>query len=229
MKLTLQEVAQRLDLPISTVRRWVRQGRIPIRKTGGEYLVDRPVLERWARNHNLLFSASRRSRTAVRPVESEGLLSAMRRGGIHYDIDGEDVETVLASAVERVPDLDREERGALYDRLLQRERMTSTGIGKGVAIPHPRTPQENRVEQPVVATCFLREPVAYGAVDGKPVFVLFLLLSPGAKQHLHLLSRLSFCLRDDGFVEAMRDRPTPEDFEARIADVERRLDRKDGA
>jgi nitrogen PTS system EIIA component len=229
MKLTLQEVAQRLDIPVSTVRRWVRQGRIPIRRSGGEYHVERPVLEQWAKKHNLLFSAPRQIRTAAIPADGDSLLTAIRRGGIHLDVEGEDVETALASAVERVPELDAEGRRTLYDRLLQRERMISTGIGKGVAIPHPRSPGENEISDPVIVTCFLREPAAYGALDGKPVFVLFLLLSPDARRHLHLLSRLSYCLRNDEFVAAMAARPSAEWFEARIAEIENGLDRKGGA
>jgi PTS system nitrogen regulatory IIA component len=229
MKLTIQEVARGLDLPTQTVLRWVRQGRIPIRKSGGEYLVDRPVLEQWARKNNLPFAASPGGRPAQKPDPPEGLLTAIQRGGIHFDLAGEDVETALASAVERVPDLDEEGRRALFDRLLQRERMTSTGIGKGVAIPHPRTPRESGVEDAMIVTGFLREPVVYGAMDGKPVFLLFLLLSPNPRQHLHLLSRLSFCLRDDDFLEALRSVPPAEALEARFAEAEARLENKTGA
>lgn len=229
MKLTIQEVARGLDLPTQTVMRWVRQGRIPIRKSGGEYLVDRPVLEQWAAKNNLLFAAPRRSSPPKSPDAPEGLLTAVRRGGIHFGLAGEDVETALASVVERVPGLDEEGRRELFDRLLQRERMTSTAIGKGVAIPHPRTPQESGVEAAMIVTGFLREPVVYGAMDGKPVFLLFLLLSPNPRQHLHLLSRLSFCLRDEGFLEVLRSVPEAEALEARIADAETRLENKTGA
>ncbi|MFP4387359.1 MAG: PTS sugar transporter subunit IIA [Desulfococcaceae bacterium] len=229
MKLTIQEVASGLDLPTRTVRRWVRQGRIPIRKSGGEYLVDRPVLEKWARNNDLPFDPPRPPKDPIPDTQPDGLLDAMRRGGIHYDLAGEDAETALASAVARVPELTEAERRALFDRLLQRERMTSTGIGKGVAIPHPRTPQESGVETSMIVTGFLREPVPYGAMDGKPVFLLFLLLSPGPRRHLHLLSRLSFCLRDDDFLEVLRSVPGPDRLEAHVAEVERGLELKTGA
>jgi PTS system nitrogen regulatory IIA component len=64
------------------------------------------------------------------------------------------------------------------------------------------------------------------AVDSRPVFVLFLLLSPTPREHLQILSRLSFCVRDDAFVAFLKDRPDTDDFFARIAAFEQALDQK---
>jgi nitrogen PTS system EIIA component len=54
MKLTIDEVAQCLDVPLSTVERWIRQGRIPVGKSGGECIFQKPILEVWAKKHNFL-------------------------------------------------------------------------------------------------------------------------------------------------------------------------------
>ncbi|MBW2321559.1 MAG: PTS sugar transporter subunit IIA [Deltaproteobacteria bacterium] len=137
--------------------------------------------------------------------ELENLLSAMKRGGVLYDIKGDDVETALKSAVGNMPVLSKTSKKELYQLLLERERLTSTGIGKGVAIPHPRDP--------------------LGAVDDRPVFVMFILLSQSIKMHLHLLSRFSFCVRDNSFVEFLKTSPDEASFFAKIADFEKQLDR----
>jgi PTS system nitrogen regulatory IIA component len=55
------------------------------------------------------------------------------------------------------------------------------------------------VQRPLVTLCFLEKPVEFGALDGQPVHTLFTLISPTVKAHLHLLSRLTFALRDAEF------------------------------
>jgi len=62
-------------------------------------------------------------------------------------------------------------------------------------------------------------------VDDRPVFVLFILLSQSVKIHLHLLSRFSFCVRDNSFVEFLKTSPDEASFFAKIADFEKQVDR----
>ncbi|MGE0084740.1 MAG: PTS sugar transporter subunit IIA [Desulfococcaceae bacterium] len=224
MKLTIDEVAQCLDLPAGTLKRWVRQGRIPIQKNVEGYVFKKSVLEKWAQSHNLMFSDSEKDK--VLEPELENLLPVMRRGDIFYDLKGHNTETVLKSAVSMMDHLTEAERDELYRHLLERERLTSTGIGKGIAIPHPRSPMPEISPIPLIFTCFPDQPVEFSAVDKKTVFILFILLSPSSKCHLHLLSRLAFCVRDDSFVEFLRTKPEAEDIYLRIADAEARLEQK---
>lgn len=77
----------------------------------------------------------------------------------------------------------------LFDELMSRERLGSTGLGEGVAIPHCRIPCGQ-----IRAACFtLAQPVDYEAMDGKPVDLVFILLVPPEETsaHLELLSDLS--------------------------------------
>ena len=230
MKLTINEVARSLDLPLSTVERWVRQGRIPMVRSGHTYSFDRPTLEKWAKAHNLVFSdqdlAPEPDAGPAEPAGEETLLAAMRAGSVLYGIRGGTVEAVLGEAVDAMTDFSPEERSELLERLLDRERLTSTGVGKGIAIPHPRTPFVTESRRSAVFTCFLDAPIPYRAVDNRPVFVLFVLLSPTSREHLQILSRLSFCVRDDAFVAFLRNTPEPRDLLSRIEAFERTLDQK---
>jgi PTS system nitrogen regulatory IIA component len=124
-----------------------------------------------------------------------------------------------------MPVLTKTSKKELYRLLLERERLTSTGIGKGIAIPHPRDPLSDTLKNPLISTCFLENPVDFGAVDDRPVFVLFILLSQSIEIHLHLLSRFSFCVRDNSFVEFLKKSPDEASFFAKIADFEKQLDR----
>ena len=225
MKLTINEVAQCLRLPVNTVERWIRQGRIPIQKTRSGYIVNESTLKKWAAMYRLPFSMPEKVKFQGYEEKLENLLPAMKRGGILYDLKGDDVERALKSAVEQMSFLSKTSKKELYQLLLERERLISTGIGKGVAIPHPRDPLSDTLKSPVISTCFLGKPIDFGAVDDKPVFVMFILLSQSTKIHLHLLSRFSFCVRDNLFVEFLKTSPDEASFFAKIADFERQLDR----
>ncbi|MBW2367879.1 MAG: PTS sugar transporter subunit IIA [Deltaproteobacteria bacterium] len=227
MKMTLMELANSLDLPAEKIDRWIFQGRIPVRRVGQVCDFKRSSLEKWAASHNLSFSISGENPTPTPVVNVESLMAAMQRGGVCYGLDGADVETILNLAAKQVPGLTVESQEMLYQRLVERERLTSTGIGKGVAIPHPRTPLSDLGNASVLTTCFLKSPVDFGSVDDRPVFALFVLLSPSTQQHLHLLSRLAFCLRDEAFVSFLKTTPDPEALFSQIAEFELELDRSD--
>lgn len=84
----------------------------------------------------------------------------------------------------------------VLERLEEREKLGSTGFGRGVAIPHARIPELSR---PVAAFIRLATPVAFDAADGMPVDLVFGLLSPEAAgaAHLHALAAISRMMRDE--------------------------------
>jgi len=228
MKLTIEETARCLDLPVRKLERWISQGRIPIRKDGRTCVFSEAALEKWAGAHHLSFrisgDAPEKEKGPSNPPRTDSLLAAMKRGGVSYDIEGDDVESVLKVSTMGLPQLSDASKTTLHQRLLEREQLMSTGIGKGVAIPHPRTPLKEMGDESILATFFLRNPVDFGSIDDKPVFVLFILLSPSTKEHLNLLSRLAFCVRDDGFVSFLKTAPNAEALFSRIEGFEKQLD-----
>jgi mannitol/fructose-specific phosphotransferase system IIA component (Ntr-type) len=87
--------------------------------------------------------------------------------------------------------------------ILKRELLGSTGIGRGVAIPHAK---HRGVEKLIGTVAISRAGVAFDALDGEPVFVFVLLVSPQDKpgDHLRALENVSRGLRDDNFVKSLR-------------------------
>ena len=87
---------------------------------------------------------------------------------------------------------------AMLHVLLERERLGSTGIGDGIAIPHGKLPG---LEEMVVSFGRSREGIAFEAMDGKPVHLFFLLMAPenSAGQHLKALAKISRMLKDVNF------------------------------
>jgi PTS system nitrogen regulatory IIA component len=165
------------------------------------------VLEQWAGNHNFAFSKAEELQPESDEQKGISLYSAMELGGVSHGVAGDDVGEVLEAAVSGIEFLDEANRKLLLTRLVERENLTSTGIGQGVAIPHPRSPLQDAIDQPAIRTCFLQNKVDFNSLDGKPVFVLFLLISTSIKTHLNLLSKLSFCLRDQSFVSFLASQP----------------------
>jgi PTS system fructose-specific IIA component/PTS system nitrogen regulatory IIA component len=99
--------------------------------------------------------------------------------------------------------------------ILKRELLGSTGIGRGVAIPHTK---HNSVEKLVGTVAVAPGGVAFESLDGEPVYIFVLLISPQDRpgDHLRALENVSRCLRDDAFVRALRAATTREEIWALI-------------
>lgn len=96
----------------------------------------------------------------------------------------------------------RDER-EIFDTLLQRERLGSTGIGEGIAIPHGKLPKLDRL---FGLFARLDRPIDFDAIDGEPVDMLFLLLAPegAGADHLKALARIARMLREPGIHDRIR-------------------------
>ena len=110
---------------------------------------------------------------------------------------------------------------AAADALLERERLGSTGFGGGVAIPHAKLPDLDRMCGVVV---LLDPPAPFDAVDDAPVDVVFALLSPqdSGAEHLKTLARVSRYLRDEAQVTRLRGAKSAEALHALLAGGEER-------
>ena len=229
MQLSLSEFAKCMNMEVGIVERWIRQGRLPVRLRGDACFFNPEVIRKWAAAHHVRFVMPGDKGAVNVDEKPAGLLAAMTLGGVHYRVPGATVSEVLRAVVDRLGGIESGElRDLLYEKLIDRERMTSTGIGNGVAVPHPRTPLVNRDIQAQIAACFLERPVDFHAVDKKPVFLVFVIVAPSAKIHLHLLSRLSFCLRDSNFLNLLKSPPERDVFLSEIARFEDYLDQGGG-
>jgi PTS system nitrogen regulatory IIA component len=112
----------------------------------------------------------------------------------------------LADRFAAVYGLNRDE---VLAKIEEREKLGSTGFGRGVAIPHARV---SGVTRPVAALLRPESPVAFDAVDGRPVDIVFGLLSPehAGAMHLHALAAISRLMRDEAMHEALVQAPGPE-------------------
>lgn len=99
---------------------------------------------------------------------------------------------------------------AVMQALMDREKLGSTGIGQGVAIPHGKA---EAAEKLVAALGVSRRGVDFEALDGEPVHVIFMLVSPrnGGAEHLKALAKISSLLKDKFFRQALKDAKNVDD------------------
>ena len=103
------------------------------------------------------------------------------------------------------------EAGEIFSVLMEREHAGCTGMGEGIAIPHGRFEELDKIYA-LAAT--LARPIEFGAADGLPVDIVFMLLTPIAAntEHLKAMATVSRLLRDRQLSQALRAAKTPEDM-----------------
>lgn len=109
----------------------------------------------------------------------------------------------LQELAKRAAELTGLHERAIFDVLLERERLGTTGVGNGIAIPHGKLPTLDRLYGLFAR---LERPINYESIDDQPVDLIFLLLAPesAGADHLKALARVSRLLRDRGVCEKLR-------------------------
>jgi PTS system nitrogen regulatory IIA component len=109
----------------------------------------------------------------------------------------------LQLLAERAADLTGLNTLDIFNTLIQRERLGSTGVGAGIAIPHGKLPH---LRHTVGLFARLEEPIDFESIDDEPVDIIFLLLAPenAGADHLKALARISRLLREPRSVEKLR-------------------------
>ncbi|HMA91505.1 MAG TPA: PTS sugar transporter subunit IIA [Polyangiaceae bacterium] len=200
MQISVSAAATLLNTSDRKIYEWIRKGSIPFQKVGDTYRFHRAELLEWATGLGMTLAIEElpQSRRATdEPPTSFG--SALRLGGVHRALEGRDRESVLSAIVAKLPLDDDADRELLYDVMLSREALGSTGIGDGIAIPHVRAPVVMKTTGASVTLCQLAQPIDFAAIDGNPVHSFFTLITPTIRSHLFLLSRLSVALQNPEF------------------------------
>jgi len=112
-------------------------------------------------------------------------------------------------------------KGEILSKVLQRESMTSTGIGNGVAIPHGKT----RLLDHLVAACGVApDGMEFDSMDGEPAYLFILLVSPESLRgpHVKALANISRLLKEESVRMGLRQSRTPQEFLALLREAESR-------
>jgi mannitol/fructose-specific phosphotransferase system IIA component (Ntr-type) len=137
---------------------------------------------------------------------------------VFFRLPGASRDAVLSEFASRLAALGAvPDAGELVARLLKRESDGCTGVGRGIAIPHCRL---DALDGEVVAFATTAQPIEFGASDGVPVDLVFLVASPvqAAAAHLQAVARVSRLLRRPGLAEALRGARSGEELVAALGE-----------
>lgn len=228
MDLTAKDAARMLNVPEDQIYTWIRNGTLPSYRVKDRYRLNRVELLEWA--------GARAIKVAPEffpenhdPNGELLLTDALRRGGVCDDVACTDKTSALKAVCDLLTLPGQIDRDELHSVLVAREALCSTGIGNGIAIPHPRGPIVLGLSEPHVTLAFLRQSIEYGALDGRPVSTLFVIISTTVHIHLTLLSHLMFALQDAEFRGLLDRRASAEAILAQSAEIEHRVVKADRA
>lgn len=137
-------------------------------------------------------------------------------GGVAVELGASSRKQALQAMSDIAADLTGINARDIFDAVLQRERLGSTGVGQGVAIPHARLAG---VKEVVGVFARLRTPVDFESIDGRPADLIFMLIAPddAGAEHLKALARVSRLLRREDVRQRLRAAPDADAVHAVLA------------
>ena len=146
--------------------------------------------------------------TQGRDMDLSDLLAADR---VFASLHAGSKKQVLQDLATRASDVSGIDARVIFEALIERERLGSTGVGHGIAIPHARLSEMTRLEGFFAR---LETPIEFEAVDDAPVDLVFLLLVPeeSGADHLKALARISRLLRNEGVTNTLRNASSAEEI-----------------
>lgn len=222
MELSVKELAKILKVTERTIYRWIKEESIPFYRVHNQYRFNRVDILDWATVQKNVISQSILHNEEDK-VLSLSLTEAVKKGGIHYRIEGKDKKTLLKFVIGLLNLPDDVKKENLLEAMLVREELGSTGFGEGIAIPHARYPVVTYIPSPIVSISFLEQLVDYGSIDSKPVNCLFTVISPTVRSHLEILSRIAYVLKNTDVKDALVRQSTREVILSKIEKAEQSL------
>ena len=224
MDLKIKDVAELLSVSETTIRRWLTTGKIPAYKLNHRYRFSRIEIENWMLSCKVHSQDSKRAlgtEEQIYPIADEegtqgsmgmqhfSLFRALHRGEVLFEGEGRSKEEVIRKTMQLLAPNMGLDPDVISELLIDRENLMSTAVNQGIAVPHAR---DFLLPSPLdsISVLFLKSPMDYGALDGRPVHTLFFLFSSSDKRHLHLLSKIAHLSSQKDALEFLLTRPTKE-------------------
>jgi PTS system nitrogen regulatory IIA component len=196
--MTLAEVAQYLQLAEKTILRMVQRREIPAAKIASQWRFMRPVIRDWlaGQMHSIPSSELESLASQEKPILplheilAPELMVLRILPGPKENVLKQLVVPLRKTGFARDPSL-------FLQFLIERERMMTTAIGHGIAMPHPRRPISNMFAEPAIVLGVCSEGTNFEAVDDQLVHLFFLICATREEIHLQLMAKVSWLARHE--------------------------------
>ncbi len=209
MILTLKELAEYLRVNERTILRMLNTGKISGVKIGGQWRFNGSQIDQvfFPNGKSEVYSTLTQDEPGsvlTRPAIGIPVSRVMSEERVLLNMKATDVESAIAELTDA-----RLMNGLVLDvtdlrkKCLEREEVLSTGVGEGIALPHPRDPIATLKTSAAIVYGYSKDGIDFKAADGKPVHIFFLICSQNIELHMHLMGCLARMLRDANFVKAL--------------------------
>lgn len=186
MDLRIKDVAELLNVPEDTVRKWLSVGEIPAYLINDEYRFSLMEIEDWVMRHK----DNSKKQSVSTGTKQFSLYRAINKGAVLDDVPGTTRDEVIRNTMKRLSKLFNLDAEVVTDLLLTRENLHPTALNHGLAVPHSRDFLLD-AHYDVITIVYPENPIPYGALDGAPVHTLFFLFACEDKRHLNLLAKIA--------------------------------------
>lgn len=135
------------------------------------------------------------------------LIKLLDNGCVLFDVKGDNSSEIYKNAIKQM-DLPSEiDKHTILASLCEREELMSTAVGQGIALPHSRNPIIKDEKDERICVVYPAHPINMNALDGNPIYVMFIILTHSLKCHLHTLGLFSTIFRDNDFRATLKKKP----------------------
>jgi nitrogen PTS system EIIA component len=199
--MTLSEVASYLKIAEKTVSRMITRGEIPCTKVASQWRFMKSMIDDWLISRMNVVPQNDLAKVLENPeglipftkITNEELILTNLEPGSKKDILTQLIVPLVNQEIVEDPE-------DFLRKLIAREKMVTTGIGRGVAIPHLRHPRENPGGGPRMVVGVCPKGTDYESIDGKLTYLFFLVVSDSEVVHLRVLAKLNQILRESDYV-----------------------------
>lgn len=215
MDLRISDVADLFGVSEATIQRWVQGNTIPFYRLSDEYRFNREEIESWMlstlkndQSDSLKLSFGMGEEDSIHPGvwQRYGLYRAIHKGDVLTDVEASTKQELIEKVMGEVGCKLSIDAEGVATMLLDREKLMSTGLNNGVAIPHTRDFLLSGLFDAVIAV-YPKQPIDWGSLDEKPVHTLFFLFACDDKRHLNLLAKVAHISSEKASLDFLKSKP----------------------